>query len=461
MAVLALTACPFRPGRRPPSLPWPNFTRLACDVAQEPPAKGVAFVPAPSAVPVAALPSSGEFGKVTFTASTATHYRVQVWAARGSSSRRLVARFLGDGRIFGSFFLRVRGEETLEASFERCDAGTWREERPGTSSAVADLDGVRWSIVGQGATVTVFYGPMVRREVEEDAARRFAPVVRLHPNEVYAPANVHWYLSRVRMRHHRSVLRWCSLLFFICPPVRLDAQLLDLGQVNAASLLAQRSGGQTSGVGSKRTDFFLEIDGSEQSQNETRRGSLESAVVYAHIRQAPSGSAKFDIQFWFFYPFNGSIVTAPVYRPQHEGDWEHITVRVSPDFQVADSVFFAAHSGSDAWLPASAVSWDGSHPIVYSALGSHASYPTAGTQSRPPWVLMPDDHTSDGGHVWHTWQRVSVVGSFDNPTPGNEWIRYTGRWGQMGVAFIGGKTATDGPRGPAFQGWWYDDNKGR
>jgi len=239
--------------------------------------------------------------------------------------------------------------------------------------------------------------------------------------------------------------------------VRPDAKILDLGQVTTASLVTQNNGGQESGAGTKKTDFFLEIDGTDSMQDEARRGTLASAVTYAHIRRAPGGSPKFDIQYWFFYGFNGSIAAFPPgYKPQHEGDWEHITVRVAPDLQQIDSIFFAAHKDNQGWRAAQDVSYDGSHPRVYAALHSHGSYPTAGTQARS---VLPDDHTTADGPVWSAWQRVVVVGSFDAPTAGNEWLRYTGRWGQMGVAVVGGLTVTDGPVGPAFQAWWHDDNK--
>jgi Vacuolar protein sorting-associated protein 62 len=35
-----------------------------------------------------------------------------------------------------------------------------------------------------------------------------------------------------------------------------------------------------------------------------------------------------DIQYWFFYPYNGPFPVLPWFGNQ-EGDWEHVTVRVS------------------------------------------------------------------------------------------------------------------------------------
>src|SRR5881296_2271727 len=96
---------------------------------------------------------------------------------------------------------------------------------------------------------------------EVPAVIRFAPELRLHPDDKYLPTSVPWFLDRVRMRRHRKYFP--------------DENWLDVGEVNVQSLVAQVAkswipGGDTeySGEGSKRTHFFVEIGTHEK---ETRR----------------------------------------------------------------------------------------------------------------------------------------------------------------------------------------------
>ena len=81
-------------------------------------------------------------------------------------------------------------------------------------------------------TATDFDKDGISDAVEDELIRKFAPVVRLHKDEQYLPANVPWYLERVRLRFD----------------VRLgfDDQLLDKGKVNLTSLISQKDQDQVS-----------------------------------------------------------------------------------------------------------------------------------------------------------------------------------------------------------------------
>lgn len=265
---------------------------------------------------------------------------------------------------------------------------------------------------------------------------RYAPEVRLHPNDDNHPSSVSWYLDRVRMRRHRT--NWP------------DAQLLNRGEVNVHSLISQSSGGEHSGQGRKRTQFFLEIEGSSETKAQVCRGDLGSAECYVHIRPAPIPQEGYDIQYWFFYPYNA-------FGPGHEGDWEHCTARVNHAGEL-QKYFYASHARESQWVQAAQVATNGSgHPIVYSADESHACYPNAGKHGRG---FLPDDETSDGGDECHTWSALRVIGSFDNPEPQQEWVKYTGHWGEIGAIIASDVLVTSGPYGPAFQAWWDNDDRG-
>lgn len=56
---------------------------------------------------------------------------------------------------------------------------------------------------------------------------------------------------------------------------------------------------------------------------ESRRASFVHAYVHPFLRELAEGGYELILQYWFFYPTNDSGM-------DHEGDWEHINVVVSP-----------------------------------------------------------------------------------------------------------------------------------
>jgi len=285
---------------------------------------------------------------------------------------------------------------------------------------------------------------------EDELMSSFAPLVRLHPDERYLPADVSWFFSRVKMAFD----------------VRLgtDDQILPPGQVTCGSLVAQTNKGQVSGFCASQTPFFLEqVDASGKDsldtyRQETRKGSPQTDwVCYAHVRFAPSSHAgMYDVQYIFFYAYNGDMAWGPV-ESAHEADFEHITVRVESDLKTVHAVYYAAHDGEGKWYSqaSSPGATDGysmtaqSRPIVFSGLDSHASYPWAAQWKRSG---KPDDFTEEGGTIWDCAGKVVNLGEKGLPRAGAGWLQYSGRWGEIGQF-----SWTTGPYGPAYQSWWGSD----
>ncbi len=286
-------------------------------------------------------------------------------------------------------------------------------------------------------------GDGITDQVEDELIARFAPVVRLHPDEQYLPASVSWYLPRVRMRLDVSF--------------GPDKQVLNKGSVDPGSLIAQANQDQVSGLSPASTSFFLEQtdagggDDNDTYKAETRRGTAPGGwICYARVRPAANHSEMYDIQYVFFYAYNGDML-ATAAESAHEADMEHVTVRVEKDRQLVQRIYFAAHDGGhwyDRGADGYSVTADG-RLIVYSAVNSHASYPWARRIARP---LLPDDETRDGGVELDCRQNVVNVGERDRPRAGMQWIQYSGRWGETGETPF-----TSGPFGPAYQGWWTAD----
>ena len=270
-----------------------------------------------------------------------------------------------------------------------------------------------------------FVPPPDERPTIQETLERFAPQVRFHPRERYFPSSVSWYLARTEMR--------------LDVDGGSDFTTVAAGFVSPTIIPAQQVRGTSSG-GAQPSPFFLQI--ADEHEAAARRGDLDSAECYAHLRRRRL-SGGWDIQYWFFYPYSGPLMGGPV-GGAHEGDWEHITVRLDDDLRTVEKVYYAAHNSEGKWSNPSVIRF---HKVVYSARHGHASYPRPGIHDRG---FLPADQTADGGAVWATWKNVRLVADHNGPLPEVPWLRYSGRWGEVGSIF-------SGPHGPAFQHYWTKD----
>lgn len=199
-------------------------------------------------------------------------------------------------------------------------------------------------------------------------------------------------------------------------------------------------------------DFLEIVDPSVQG------GNLDSATLYVHVLPVTGDAALIDIQYWFFFPYNGDetafaslssggdpLVALPIPFSRHEGDWEHVVVRTDLNGSIA-AVYYAQHSWG-SWLneaagdnPDGYTTHDG-HPIVYCAVGSHASYPMPGgpfpiAEVTPGGTRIGlEDFTGAGASVDYSQAGRTVIvkndfSSIDFPVTPPPWLAFPGRWGQ-------------------------------
>jgi PKD domain-containing protein/VPS62-like protein len=177
------------------------------------------------------------------------------------------------------------------------------------------------------------------------------------------------------------------------------------------------------------------------------------------------------VVYWMFYPYN--FYDQRVCAAQaclriteiHEGDWEHIVIRLD-DTDQASRVRYYQHNcdGSEsdyAWstLGASpddqhASLFNGTHPIVWSALGGHASYSSQGSDNGQTGVhlgwcgspsVQPLQDVTTSGDTWKTWTSLQNARAM-------RWYGYTGNWGygkgQSGQSWFP-NLVPFGPAGPS------------
>ncbi|WP_162240713.1 thrombospondin type 3 repeat-containing protein [Leifsonia sp. Leaf264] len=221
----------------------------------------------------------------------------------------------------------------------------------------------------------------------------YAPEVRLHPGETNFPMGVDEFAAA-------SALRWSH--DWACP----DDTVVRAGQINLTTLgdggydhqettnwTCRHTGtrynsaqltrpdnttGKPSGL-DRREGFFLDLPNAMRVGDQPVNGKVSSPLSYNFV------PGKY-ITYWFMYGFNPAATAAGALVDRHEGEWERIMVNLNAD-NTAKSVQYFVHTCRPETWPA--VPWaamtdstagngavsNGTHPIVYSAQGSHASYP--------------------------------------------------------------------------------------
>lgn len=261
------------------------------------------------------------------------------------------------------------------------------------------------------------------------AVARYAPFVYLAPNEAYLPMDPGTFVAQ-------SSLSWAHDSG--CPDATvaarttINAQWLGGGgyQHQVADLICAESGAEhlSNELTRPRQDgksipegegFFLNFP------NTMRSGQGATAPVYYEY------SAHHYITYWFFYAFNDA--PAPINSWDHEGDWERVSIQLDSSDN-ALTVAYYQHSGY-CTLPWSQAPEKNSHPLAYSALGTHATYSRAGTFSIADGLAKD---TTGAGASWATYNNSLI----DARAQG--WYGFGGAWGEVGA----GSDST-GPLGPS------------
>jgi hypothetical protein len=184
------------------------------------------------------------------------------------------------------------------------------------------------------------------------------------------------------------------------------------------------------------------------------------------------------LQYWLFYYDNPLLLPATpfgTFWQSHEGDWELVNVVLDSSGEPLEAAYSQHCSGQrKAWAAVEKV--DGTHPVAYVALGSHANYfaPGAGPLGTtpinpaciPPQVsvflpFLPFLQVADQVLLGPTTR--TTVHSIE----GMPWAAYPGRWGESEYFFtpialgpVPAATAVPiglGPATPTFQAAWNVD----
>ena len=287
--------------------------------------------------------------------------------------------------------------------------------------------------------VRISYGSLssLRQEVaqfEREIVERYAPYLFFHRGDGGSDAEQFYPVSIRAMIDHAWLFEY-SDDDPNCPS--FDPQYDCDDPVRVSRATPHLHGGLSA-------DTYLDIrtDGpnGEELDHETWWRTVDrrykEPVVYARVTVLDGG--RISVQYWFFYVFNDAPGDPSNYF-DHEGDWESIQLVFDQSLHavrqsaVPDEIGYAAHDGGHAGT-ASCANWVGSHPAVYVARGSHASY------FRKPAPASRSGDRVDGGYVLRPRQyQIQLI-----EEERDVW-QWGGQWGDR----LGGQK--DGPKGPLLQ----------
>ncbi|HEX8199893.1 MAG TPA: Vps62-related protein [Isosphaeraceae bacterium] len=264
--------------------------------------------------------------------------------------------------------------------------------------------------------------------------RHYAPIVYLHEDEPWGPANPDRFIAGSELKF--SVNNARDHTFDETP----DPQKLGSG--------GYRYKGVRSNECSRPRDGRCEAVRKAHRLDDNEGYYLDLKDSFRHLDKTRSGPVYWEfasrryIKYWFFYRQSGDRFSTGDVIHVHEGDWEHVVVNLD-DRNRARSVTFHEHNRSEtiAWNKVEKPEGEGDHFIVYSALGSHASYPHAGFHPCGG-SLVKDAVCIDHAKKAVKWDTAADL---RRATP-QPWYDYGGAWGHNGLS-----EGLSGPIGPKWQ----------
>jgi hypothetical protein len=122
----------------------------------------------------------------------------------------------------------------------------------------------------------------------------------------------------------------------------------------------------------------------------------------------------------------------------HYGDLEHISIVLDATTRQIIELYYGAHSSEQGrWMKPTEVEFEGDRPVVYSALGSHASYNKPGVVFR--FFGFGNDITNKGLKWDPPMEQVLLDAETGFNKTNMGWMYFGGAIGKDGVSSLAGR----------------------
>jgi hypothetical protein len=289
---------------------------------------------------------------------------------------------------------------------------------------------------------------------------RFTPTLYFHGDETWSPAPVEQFLRAARVERQTAPGTWTR-----------TTSALPTSTVGCAASPCYRF----------NLPCALNAGVKCYDQAAPTLSDWKHPAIYGRVIPVPtgtpmpagiSGSARYLVRYWLFYSFDDWHSRGGRLWQTHEGDWESVSVAVDDALNPLYAAYSQHCSGTvRAW---SNVKRNGTHPVDYVALGSHANY---FTQTSSPTQFLRCVYKNVARADQSKAQRlVRVVQSGVTDRTGTarkvdagavqlieignalpDWGRFPGRWSEGELLWVG-RTPTRFTRvrtglGPATPKW--------
>ena len=303
---------------------------------------------------------------------------------------------------------------------------------------------------------------------------RFTPVLYFHPDESWSPVPVDGFLRLARVERQTRPGTWSRISSGI-PTSTAGCTLTPCYRFNLQCSL-------TAGARC--------YERAAPTLSNWKRGNL-----YGRVLDVPAGTPtpagitgtpRYLVRYWLFYPFDDWRSRGEVLWQAHEGDWESVSVALDSNL----NPIFAAYSQhcSGTVRPWARVHRVGTHPVDYVALGSHANYfdktssPTqflrcvyrnvaeADRSKARRIVKAVEIGITDRTGTAHRLSGTDALQVVELEATLPNWARFPGRWSEGELLWVG-RTPTRFTRvrsglGPATPNWnttlipalWHSDS---
>jgi hypothetical protein len=263
--------------------------------------------------------------------------------------------------------------------------------------------------------------------MSEELARKYEPVIRYAKKENFYPMSVDPYLAKCSLHHKDEKMGVDGL---VLPPELVTEEELqvfsspDFYMIYAAQQVPDEEElarlkkwaedykatrgpldeltKMATKLGIKLQRVFLPLDLPKEVQEQALEnyGGYEANKPAYYYRFSEAGGYQI-LQYWFFFAYN-DFATAHKGVNDHEADWEQITL-----FLKEGKPEWAAYASHDAKGEELRKSWDkietvDTHPVVYAAVGSHASYFGKGEHHGIDNAPGDGLTVGEGGTPWET-----------------------------------------------------------
>ena len=294
-------------------------------------------------------------------------------------------------------------------------------------------------------------------DVTAKPQERFKVMVRLHPGEDNFPMNTLDFIRLSRFRRHnangsddgynKNTGQFVNNNDHTSEYYNIPVSVINSYRVTDPKyILYNLRPRDANSMGSG--EVFLEPDDNLQGDFDPNgRVSVYSCSTWYISPDNIQGERR---EFWVFYGYDYAETGLSF---SHQGDWERIILDiVNNNIQGA---WLSQHTNL-VYYPASQLQIteaNGTQTLfVYSAIGSHAHYPSAG--QFPIFdiagITLAYDYTANDGYQW-------VITDNYKPLISQPWRNYAGAWGE-----VGSSSDTTGPLGPWYKqldfGRQSDDN---